>query len=111
MKKIILLFAGLFLFYACLNTEDHINYGYEILPVDEYTTPEAFTFGEKDTIKVKYSLVNGCYSFDNIYYEYQDTARIVAVRAIVYVDENCTEMETQKEYELIVCNSKRRFFI
>lgn len=102
MKKIILLFAGLFLFYACLNNDNQINYGYEILPVDEYTTPEAFTFGEQDTIKVKYTLINGCYSFDNIYYEYQDTARIVAVRALVAIDANCTDVVTQNEHEIIV---------
>tara|TARA_R110002050_G_scaffold342_2_gene2215 strand:- start:1076 stop:1480 length:405 start_codon:yes stop_codon:yes gene_type:complete len=111
MKKILLLFAGLFLFYACLNNDDQVNYGYEILPIDEYTVPASFTFGEKDTVKVKYTLLNGCYNFDNIYYEYQDTARIVAVRAIVYVDENCTEMVTQKEYELIVTATQREDYL
>ena len=111
MKKIILLFAGLFLFYACLNTEDHINYGYEILPVDEYTTPAAFTFGEKDTITVKYTLVNGCYSFDNIYYEYQDTARIVGVRALVVLDKDCTEIITQKEHEIIVTATQKEDYV
>ena len=111
MKKIILLFAGLFLFYACLNNDDQINYGYEILPVDEYTTPLAFTFGEKDTIKVKYTLVNGCYSFDNVYYEYQDTARIVAVRALVVLDENCTENITQKEHEIIVTVTQKEDYV
>jgi len=111
MKKIILLFAGLFLFYACLNNEDQINFGYEILPIDEYTTPIAFTFGEKDTVKVKYTLKNSCYNFDNIYYEYQDTARIVAVRAIVNLDENCTDVSTQREFDIVVTATQREDYV
>ena len=111
MKKIILLFAGLFLFYACLNNEDQINFGYEILPIDEFTTPIAFTFGEKDTVKVKYTLKNSCYNFDNIYYEYQDTARIVAVRAIVNLDENCTDVSTQREFDIVVTATQREDYL
>jgi hypothetical protein len=111
MKKIILLFASLFLFYACLNNDNQINYGYEILPIDEFTTPAAFTFGKKDTVKVKYTLTNGCYNFDNIYYEYQDTARIVAVRAIVNLDEVCTDVITQREFDIIVTATQREDYV
>lgn len=111
MKKIIVLFAGLFLFYACLNNDDQVNYGYEILPIDEFTTPESFTFGQKDTVKVKYTLKNGCYNFDNIYYEYQDTARIVGVRAIVYLDENCTDVITQREFDIIVTATQEEDYV
>jgi len=111
MKKILVLFAGLFLFYACLNNDDQINFGYEILPIDEFTTPDSFTFGEKDTVIVKYTLKNGCYNFDNIYYEYQDTTRIVAVRAIVNLDENCTDLITQREFNIIVTATQEQDYV
>ena len=112
MKKIILLFAGLFLFYACLNNDDdRPNLAYEILTIDEYTTPTSFTFGEKDTIKLKYTLKNSCYFFDNIYYEYQDTARIVAVRAIVDLDKSCAEVISQHDYNLIVTATQKEDYL
>lgn len=112
MKKIILLFAGLLLFYSCLNNDDHrINYNYELLPIDSYTTPASFTYGEKDTIKVKYSLKNGCYGFDGIHYEYHDTVRVVAVRAFVALDEVCTQAIIQNEYNLIVTATQEEDYV
>lgn len=112
MKKIITLFAATLLFYSCLNTDnDSFSIGYELLPIDSYTTPNSFTFGEKDTIKIKYTLKNKCYNFDNIYYEYQDTARIVAVRSIVELDKDCEEVETQNEYNLIVTATQKEDYL
>ena len=103
MKKITLLFVSLILFYSCLDSDnDAPNLAYEILPIDEYTTPDSFTFGQRDTIKLKYSLPNGCYYFDDIYYEYQDTARVVAIRSIKDLDAVCTEAIIQYDYDLIV---------
>tara|TARA_R110002126_G_scaffold30602_1_gene99751 strand:- start:8659 stop:9066 length:408 start_codon:yes stop_codon:yes gene_type:complete len=112
MKKIILLFASILLFYSCLNSDnDRVNLAFELLPIDEYTTPESFTFGQKDTIKIKYSLKNGCYYFDNIYYEYQDTTRIVAVRSIIDLDSNCTEAITQYDYDLVVTATQEKDYL
>lgn len=112
MKKIILLFASILLFYSCLNSDnDRVNLAFELLPIDEYTTPESFTFGQKDTIKIKYSLKNGCYYFDNIYYEYQDTTRIVAVRSIIDLDSNCTEAITQYDYDLVVTVAQEEDYV
>jgi hypothetical protein len=105
MKKITLLFVSLILFYSCLDSDiDTPNLAYEILPIDEYTTPDSFTFGQRDTIKLKYSLPNGCYYFNDIYYEYQDTARVVAIRSIKDkdLDAVCTEAIIQYDYDLIV---------
>lgn len=102
MKKISLLLSSLFLFYACLNNDDNSNFTYEYLPIDEAITPASFTFGEVDTITVKYSLPNGCYSFNNLYYEYQDTTRVVAITALVALDRVCTEAIIQEEYKFPV---------
>lgn len=111
MKKIIILFLGAFIFTSCLNNENKTNFDFELLPIDEYTTPASFTFGEKDTIKLKYTFTNGCYSFDDVYYEYQDTTRIVAVRALVELDKACTEAIIQYEYNLIVQASQSEDYV
>lgn len=112
MKKMIYIFASLFLFYSCLNNDNNrINYNYEFLPIDEFVAPTSFTFGEKDTIKLKYSLKNGCYYFDDIHYEYKDTTRIVAVRAIVDLDDVCTQAILQNDYNLIVTASQEEDYV
>ncbi|WP_405563710.1 hypothetical protein [Polaribacter sp. Asnod6-C07] len=104
MKKFILLFTAILLFNSCLNDEnnDYVNYGFELLPIDEYIVPSSFTFGEKDTIKVKYTFKNDCYSFDHVYYEYQDTTRIVAIQSLVDLDKTCTEQTTQYEFDMVI---------
>ena len=112
MKKIILLLLASILFYACLDKDnDTLNVDYEIIKIDAYTVPTSFTFGQKDTIKLKYSLKDGCTYFDNIYYEYQDTARIVAVKSITYLDNNCTQAITQQEYNLIVTARQEQDYV
>ncbi len=102
MKKVLLLLTAITVLSSCLNADDLPNYKYEFLKIDEATTPGSFTLGQKDTIKIKYTLLNSCYSFDNIYYEHQDSTRIVAVRSYVDLDSNCAEVITQKEYDIIV---------
>lgn len=37
-----------------------------------------------------------------MYYEYQDTARIVAVRALLSLEDACTENIRQEEYKFVV---------
>ncbi|PQJ80022.1 hypothetical protein [Polaribacter porphyrae] len=111
MKKVLLFIFGLLLFYACSVDNDQPNFRYELLTVDDYIVPTSFTFGQQDTIKVKYSLTNGCYSFDNIYYQYQDTARIVAVRAFVMLDETCTDVVTEGIFDLIVTPIQRQDYL
>jgi len=102
MRKISLLLFALSLFYSCLDNDENSNFTYEYLPIDEAITPASFTYGETDSITIKYSLPNGCYYFDNLYYQYQDTARIVAVTALVTLDEACTQAITQEEYRFAV---------
>ncbi|WP_343328363.1 hypothetical protein [Polaribacter staleyi] len=103
MKKTALLLFGLLVFYSCLNNDnDTPNYTFEYLSIDEAVVPASFTLGEIDTITVKYSLPNSCYAFDQIYYQPKDTTRVVAVTAIVNLDENCTEAIVQEEKKIAV---------
>jgi hypothetical protein len=97
MKKLVILFFGLLMFQSCLD-DDGPKYNYELLPIDEAITPESFTFGETHDITIKYSLPNGCYQFNGLYYEYQDTTRVVAVNSRVRLDVACTEEIRQEEY-------------
>ncbi|WP_299666925.1 hypothetical protein [uncultured Polaribacter sp.] len=101
MKKLAFLTLGVILFSSCLN-DDTPNFTYGFVAIDEATTPTSFTYGEKDTIYLKYTLPNSCYHFNDVYYEYEDTTRIVAVRAFIDLDVECIEEEIEKEYELIV---------
>jgi hypothetical protein len=81
------------------------------LPIDSVITPESFTFGQTDTITMAYSLPNGCYSFDRIYYEVKDSTRIVAVTAIVELDTYCTEAIIQEETKFIVKASQLEDYV
>lgn len=65
-------------------------------------SPVSFTFGETDTLKLKYTLPNGCYHFNDVYYEYKDSTRIVAIRASIELDAYCTEALIMEEYDLLV---------
>ena len=111
MKKISLLLLGLLIFTSCLNHDDAPNFTYKFLTIDDATTPESFTFGETDTISVRYSLPSDCYSFDQIYYETQDTARIVAVSALVILDTDCTEEVVQEEKKFVVTASQTEDYV
>jgi hypothetical protein len=86
---------------SCLNNEEP-NFAIELLPIDEAIVPDSFIFGQKDTIAIKYTLKNSCYYFDNLYYEYQDSTRVVAVKAFVYLEDECAQIISQKEYKFVV---------
>jgi len=112
MKNCFLLFFGLLVFYSCFdNNQEAPNYRFEYLPIDSVITPESFTFGQTDTITMTYSLPNGCYSFNQIYYEVKDTTRIVAVTAIVELDMFCTEAIIQEETKFIVKASQQEDYV
>jgi ABC-type uncharacterized transport system auxiliary subunit len=101
LKKLTIFCLTIVLLSSCLKN-DEPNYTYEFLKIDEATVPASFKFGQRDTIAIKYTLKNSCYAFDNLYYEYQDTARVVAVRALVSLDAACAEIIKQEEYKFIV---------
>lgn len=112
MKKITVLFLSVILFYSCLSSDNDVpNLGFELLPIDEYTTPDSFIFGQNDTIKLKYTLKDGCAFFDNIYYEYEDTSRIVAIKSVVDLDATCLDSETQYDYNLIVTATQEEDYL
>ncbi|QOD62488.1 hypothetical protein H9I45_11250 [Polaribacter haliotis] len=110
MKKIALLLITIVVFTSCLK-DDTPNYTFEYVAIDEAITPASFTFGEKDTIFLKYTFKNACYNFDNVYYEYQDTARVVAIKAFVDLDATCTDVAIEKEHKFIVTATQRQDYL
>ena len=123
MKKWWLLFTGLVVFYSCLDNDqegpnyflnkvaDDPNYRYEYLPIDSAITPESFTFGETDTITMTYFLLNGCYSFDQIYKEVKGTTSTVAVSAIVELDLFCTEALIEEQTKFTVKATQKEDYV
>lgn len=112
MKKFSLLLLAILLLSSCLNNDNDVaNFSYEYVAIDEAITPASFTFGEKDSITVKYSLPNSCYFFDRMYYEYKDSTRIVAVIAYVDLNKACAEVFVQEEHKFAVTATQREDYI
>lgn len=112
MKKLALLLTGILIFSSCLTSENlPSNVTFEILTIDEYDVPDTFIVGEVDTIAVKYTLPNNCYSFENVYYEVQDTTRIVAINSFVRLEENCSDVEIQEEHKFTVFVSQQEDYV
>jgi hypothetical protein len=113
MKKATLLLIGLLVFYSCLdNDNNEVDFTYEYLTIDEAITPASFTFGKQDSITIKYSLPNNCYSFNRLFYEYRDTTRVVAVFALVDLNNSiCTQQIIPKEYKFAVTATQREDYI
>ncbi len=97
MKKILLFVLALG-FLSC--SLDGNNLVVKLLPIDESTTPDSFRYNTIDTIKIKYSLPDNCHSFYNLYYQYDDTTRIVAVRALQDLDANCVNQAIERELDI-----------
>ena len=102
MKKIIFLLLALICFAACLENNDIADFTLIELPIDSYKVPDSFVFGEQDTIAVSYTLPNGCYSFNSLFYQTQDTARIVAITSFLDLDSECTEILRTEDYKFVV---------
>lgn len=110
MKKILILLVSVLGLSSCLNN-DEPNFKYEFLKIDEAITPQSFTFMQKDTITLKYTLPNTCYSFYNVSYEYKDVERIVAVVALVLLDDPCAQVTEQKEIKFPVLASQKEDYV
>lgn len=96
MKKIILGLLTIVFFTSCLKNNDNLQ-ELKLLSIDEFSVPSSFTYGTIDSISVKYTLPNSCHYLHSLYYQYQDTTRIVAIRAVKNLDMNCTQVTVQKE--------------
>ena len=98
MKKILVLPLFIFLFISC---DDYTPiYELKILPIIEAKTPVSFTYRTSDTITLKYTLPNACYTFRNLYYESERNSRVVAVYALKDSEITCTQATIEKELKI-----------
>ena len=108
MKKIALIILALVI-TSCSVEEP--NYKFTLLPIKEATVPQNFKFGEIDTVKVTYVLPNGCFGFHSLYYQYKDTTRIVAIRAIENLETICTQATIEGEYKFPIKVSQKKDYL
>lgn len=90
MKKLLILFVLVFGLASC-SEDDEVNFQYALLPVEEAIVPESFSRNQVNLVTVNYSLPNGCFTYPTLYYQYEGSTRIVAVRAAELLDNNCTQ--------------------
>ncbi|MCF2874858.1 MULTISPECIES: hypothetical protein [unclassified Tenacibaculum] len=108
MKKLTLIIFTIIL--ASCSVDDP-NYQFKLLTIKEATVPQSFKFGEVDTVKVVYDLPNSCHEFHSVYYQYQDTTRIIAIRALEILDENCAQATIEKELKIPVRISQKEDYL
>lgn len=96
MKKVIFIFS-LFFLIACSPDDDN-EFQLHLLTIDEAITPASLTSGTVDLITVKYTLPSPCYRFHSLYYQYDGTSRIVAVRALEYLGTACAQGTVEEEF-------------
>ncbi|KAB1160398.1 hypothetical protein F7018_00550 [Tenacibaculum aiptasiae] len=99
MKKLTLIIFTIIL-ASC--SVDEPNYQFKLLTIKEATVPQFFKFGEIDTIKVTYELPNSCHSFHSLYYQYQGTTRVVAIRSVETFLEDCSQTAIERELKFPV---------
>ncbi|EAQ42708.1 hypothetical protein [Polaribacter sp. MED152] len=97
MKKFALIILSLFVL-SC--SEEEPLFEFSTLPIDEAKTPVSFTYKTSDTIVLKYTLPNACFSFNNVYYEYDRNSRIVGINVIKDLEKTCNQATIEKEIKL-----------
>ena len=91
MKKIIALFAIVFLFNAC-SPDEGISYNLKLMPIVSVDIPTEFTLGQTYPITVHYIKPTTCYYFNQLYYEKDLNIRTVAVECAIEQRNNCIDL-------------------
>lgn len=103
MKKLGLSLMLVLLFLSCsLDDENSSNFNVVTLPIKSAIVPEEFNLGTRHSITVTYELPNGCHSFYNLFYQYEDNSRVVAINALLNEELACTEAIIELEYTFLV---------
>lgn len=113
MKRFFLLLSTIFLLFSCANSNDDLpNFHYELLPIDQADIPTTLNYEEEYDITFTYTLPNGCYHYNNLFYQTKDSIRTIAVVAFVNDDTNCTEalITEEKTFKLKVSQKEDYIF-
>ena len=95
LKRIFFVIFVVILFVSC--SDDSSDYHYELLETEDAVVPEEFQFGQIYDITVKYIVPDDCYIASDILYEYDETARNIAVISLVVDENSCETLEIEQE--------------
>jgi len=110
-KNILTLALILLTVSSCSLEDENSNLSIETLPIKEAMVPQEFEYGAIYTLKVVYDLPSGCHSFYDLYYQYESTARIIAINSVVNTNLACTEALIEREFEFEVSVTQQEDYI
>ena len=102
MKSFFVCLVLVFSFISCSIDDGTTDFKIETLPIKSAIVPDSFTFGRQYTISVTYELPSSCHAFYELFYQYKDTARVIAVNSIVDQSNVCTDGLIEQEYRFLV---------
>jgi hypothetical protein len=111
MKKIVLILITFLFITGCNSDDDYNNLSIKTLPIKEASVPDEFILGDTYQITIKYDLPNDCYSFRNLYYQYENSSRIIAVNTFLTEDIACTGILIEEEYTFDVLATQSEDYI
>ena len=98
MKKLIILLFISALVFSC--TEEEPILELKVLPIKEAKTPVRLQYRNVDTLTLKYTLPNACYTFRNVYYERERNSRVIAINAVLDSEKICTQATIDEEIKI-----------
>lgn len=110
-RYILILFVAVISFSSCsLESEDQISFSLVFLPIETAEVPTEFEFGETYSITISYFLPSACYQFRDIYYDYDENSRIIAVNSILNNDQICTQALIEQEHTFsVLCSQEENY--
>ena len=101
MKRIFFVIFAVLMFVSCSDDEGS-DFHYELLAAKDASVPEEFELGKIYDITVKYIVPDDCYIASDILYEYDQTARNIAVISLVVEENSCEPLELEQELNIRV---------
>ena len=90
MKKIVLIFVALLLFFGCSpNDENNTKFHLELLPIHSSTFPAQFTQDVEYDIPIQFIKPSNCNVFEGFYYDKNLNIRTIAIQSSVLEQDNC----------------------
>jgi hypothetical protein len=110
-RYILILFVAVISFSSCsIESEDQISFSLVFLPIETAEVPTEFEFGETYSITIRYFLPSACYQFRDIYYDYDENSRIIAVNSILNNDQICTQALIEQEHTFsVICSQEENY--
>lgn len=90
MKKFVLLFTVVLIFFGCSSeADDNPKFYLEMLPVEEAILPIEFKKDSVYKLPISFIRPSTCHAFDGFYYERNLNIRTIAIQTRVLEQDNC----------------------